>query len=130
MLEITSSLQPAKPPEATRLLVLEIGVAGQTYAIRADGVQKVLPIAAWTAQAHLPEHVVGILQLEGQALRVVDARACLGFETQLPSFHDHLLLVQTNSRFLIWLEHANALRDWFETDTLLNLEIFEPSLNS
>jgi chemotaxis signal transduction protein len=130
MSEINSSLQPAKPPELTNLLVLEISIAGQTYAIRADRVQKVLPIAAWTAQAQLPEHVVGILQLESQALSVVDARACLGFESQLPNFHDHLLLVQTSSRFLIWLEHANALRDWQETDTLLNLEIFEPGVNS
>jgi hypothetical protein len=38
--------------------------------------------------------------------------------------------VQTNSRFLIWLDRANTLRDWVETDTLLNLEIFEPAVES
>lgn len=130
MVEISSSGQLDGTPEATSLLVLEISIAGQAYAIRADHVQKVLPIAAWTAQSHLGEHVVGILQLEGQVLPVMDARVCLGFESQSPSVHDHLLLVQTNSRFLIWLERANALRDWKETDTLLNLEIFEPSVNS
>jgi chemotaxis signal transduction protein len=130
MAEISSSGQFNGTPEATNLLVLEISIGGQAYAIRADRVQKVLPIAAWTAQSQLGEYVVGVLHLEGQALPVVDARACLGFESQLPSVHDHLLLVQTNSRFLIWLEHVNALRDWLETDTLLNLEVFEPSVNS
>jgi hypothetical protein len=32
--------------------------------------------------------------------------------------------------FLLWLDHANSLRDWHETDTLLNLEIFDPTVDS
>jgi chemotaxis signal transduction protein len=130
MVEINPSLQLDRPPEATGLLVLEISIAGTAYAIRADCVQKVLPIAAWTLQAKLPENVVGVLQIEDQILPVVNARACLGFETQKPQIEDHFLLVQTNSRFLIWLDRANTLRDWVETDTLLNLEIFEPAVES
>ncbi len=129
MSEINSSLQLNEPPEATGLLVLEISIAGQAYAIRADCVQKVLPIAAWTLQPELPEHVVGVLRFEDQILPVVDARVCLGFETRLVQIEDHLLLVQTNSRFLIWLDRANTLRDWHETDTLLNTDIFEPAVN-
>ncbi len=129
MSEINPSLQLNDPPEATRLLVLEISIAGQTYAIRAESVQKVLPLAAWTAQAGLPEHVVGVLQIEDQILPVVNARVYLGFETRLPQIEDHLVLVETNSRFLIWLDRVNALRDWHETDTLLNLQIFEPAVN-
>ncbi len=129
MVEINSSVQSNLIPEATGLLVLEISIAGQAYAVHADSVQKVLPLAAWNVQPGLPEHVVGMLQFEDQNLPVVNARACLGFETRLPQIEDHLLLVQTNSRFLIWLDHANSLRDWIETDTLLNLEIFEPELN-
>jgi chemotaxis signal transduction protein len=130
MVEINSSAQLDQPPETTELLVLEISIAGQTYAIRADCVQKVLALAAWTVRVELPEQVTGILQLEDQLLPVVNARACLGFETRLPKIEDHLLLVQTNSRFLIWLDRANTFRDWVETDTLLNLEIFEPGLDS
>lgn len=126
MAEINSSVQLNRPPEATGLLVLEISIAGTAYGVRAQCVQKVLPIAAWTVQPGLPEHVVGVLQLEDQTLQVVDARVCLGFETRLPKIEDHLLLVQTNSRFLIWIDRANSLRDWTQTDTLLNLEIFEP----
>jgi chemotaxis signal transduction protein len=129
MVEINSSVQLDRPPEATELLVLEISIAGTDYAIRADCVQKVLSVAAWTLQAELPENVVGVLQIEDQVLPVVNARACLGFETRLPQIEDHLLLVQTKSRFLIWLDQVNDLRDWIETDTLLNLEIFEPAVN-
>jgi chemotaxis signal transduction protein len=128
MVEINSSLQLDRLPEPTELLVLEVSIAGQAYAIRAECVQKVLPIAAWTVQTGLPENVVGMLQLEDQFLPVVNARVCLGFETRLPQIEDHLLLVQTNSRFLIWLDRANSLRDWQEVDMLLNLEIFEPEL--
>jgi chemotaxis signal transduction protein len=130
MVEINSSVQFGTTPDKTSILVLEISIAGQAYAIRADGVQKVLPIAAWTLQAGLPEHVVGMLQLEDQILPVVDARACLGFETRLPKIEDHLLLVQTSSMFLLWLDHATTLRDWQEVDTLLNLEIFDPGMDS
>jgi chemotaxis signal transduction protein len=129
MVEINPSLQLVTS-ESTQLLVVEISIAGQSYAIRADGVQKVLPIAAWNVQAGLPEHVVGVLQLEDKALPVVDARVCLGFERRLPQIEDHLLLIEKNSMFLLWLDHANSLRDWHETDTLLNLEIFDPTVDS
>ncbi len=129
MREISSGVQLESIPDAIQLLVLEISIAGQTYAIRADGVQKVLAIAAWTVQAGLTEHVVGILRLEDQKLAVVDARVCLGFETRLPKIQDQLLLVQTTTAFFIWLDCVNDLRDWKETDTLLNLEIFDPAVN-
>lgn len=129
MRELSSSVQLETTPDATRLLVLEISIAEQTYAVRADGVQKVLPLAAWTPQAQLPEHVVGVLRLEDQDLPVVDARVCLGFETRPPKIQDHLLLVQARTTFFIWLGHVNDLRDWKETDTLLNLEIFDPAVN-
>ncbi len=129
MTEINPSQQLDMPPQPTGLLVVEIGIAGKTYTVRADGVHKVLPIAAWTLQPGLPESVVGVLQLEDQALSVVDARVCLGFETRSMKLEDHLLLVQTNSRFLMWIDRANSLRDWTQTDTLLNLEIFEPEVN-
>ena len=129
MVEINLNLQLDSPPEATGLLVLEISIAGQVYTIRADCVQKVLPIAEWTAQPGLPENVVGVLQLEDQILPVVEARACLNFETRSPKIQDHLLLIETGSRFLIWLDRVNILRDWQEMDTLLNLEIFEPGLD-
>lgn len=129
MREINSSVQLQTTPDATRLLVLEISIAGQTYAVRADGVQKVLLLAAWTPQAKFSEHVVGVLRLEDQALPVVDARVCLGFETRPPKIQDRLLLVQTSTIFFIWLGHVNDLRDWKETDTLLNLEIFDPAVN-
>ena len=129
MVEINLSVQLDSPPEASGLLVLEISIAGQVYTIRADCVQKVLPIAAWIAQPGLPENVVGVLQLEDQDLAVVDARICLGFETRPPKIRDHLLLIQTGIAFLIWLDHVNNLRDWQETDTLLNLDIFDPAVN-
>jgi chemotaxis signal transduction protein len=110
------------------LLVLQIRIAEQLYAIRADCVQRVLPIAAWISQPNMPDHVVGMLRLEHQVLPVVDARVCLGFETCLPKTQDHLLLIQAASLFLIWIDQANVVRDWIETDTLLNLEIFDPAV--
>jgi chemotaxis signal transduction protein len=128
MSKTTSSLQFVSPPlnPKPELLVLEITIAGQRYAIAADGIQKVLPIAAWTLQAGLPEHVVGILELEGQGLPVVNARVCLGFDARLPSIDDHLLLVQASSVFFLWIDQANMLRPWLETDHIFNLEVFEP----
>lgn len=129
MVEISSSGQRHGTPQATSLLVLELSIAGQAYAIRADQVHKVLAIATWSVQTGLPQHVVGVLKLEDQTLPVVDARVCLGFETRPPKIQDHLLLVQTSGAFLIWLDCATILRDWQETDTLLHLDIFEPTVN-
>jgi chemotaxis signal transduction protein len=130
MTETTSSSQFDLPLAKSNLelLVLEITIAGQIYAIRADSAQRVLSIAAWTSQPEMPNHVVGKLRLEGEWLPVVDARSCLGFESRLPSIEDHLVLVQSSTAFLIWIDCANLVRGWNETDTLLNLEIFDPTV--
>ncbi len=108
------------------LLVLQFKVGDQVYAIRADCVERVLPLAAWAPQPGLPNHVVGVLNLEGEILPVVDARACLGLAAKLPETEDHLLLVRLGSLFFIWIDRASAVLGWNETENLLNLEVFEP----
>jgi chemotaxis signal transduction protein len=106
-------------------LVLQFKVADQVYAIRADCVERVLPLAAWTAKPGLPNHVVGLLNLKGEIFPVVDARACLGLATKLPETADHLLLVRLGSLFFIWIDRATAVLVWNETDSLINLEVFK-----
>jgi chemotaxis signal transduction protein len=130
MTQTTSSSQFDLPLANTslELLVLEMTIAGQVHAIRADCIQRVLPIAAWISQPEMPDHVVGMLGLEAEWLPVVDARSCLGFESRLPSIEDHLVLVQSGKSFLIWIDRANTVRGWNATDTLLNLEIFDPTV--
>jgi chemotaxis signal transduction protein len=131
MAEKTSSLKFASPLVVAKieLLILEITIATRQYAIRAASVKKLLPMAAWAVRPELPEHVVGVLGFEGQSLPVVDARVCLGFESQLPKVEDHLLLVQANSLFFIWIDRANEVRGWHENDKLLNLEVFDPMVD-
>jgi chemotaxis signal transduction protein len=129
MTETTSNLQFGSPLTNAKLglLVLQFKLADQMYAIRADCIERILPLAAWKPQPGLPNHVVGVLNLEGEILPVVDARACLGFAAKLPETEDHLLLVRSKSLFFVWIDRANAVLPWNQSDNLLNLEVFEPA---
>ncbi len=130
------------------MLVLELEIGNQQFAIRADLVEQILNIAAWTPLANMPNFVVGVLAHQGQSLAVVDARACLGLATAKLEMADHLLLVNAATRFFLWVDQAKTFArvnandcDWLEAADaparavlrlkdalipLLNMTVFDP----
>ena len=66
-------------------------------------------MAAVTQVADLPADVVGLLDVYGQALAVVDPRPHLGLPPQTAQPEQHLLLLRGSGRFLLWVDHVDAI---------------------
>ncbi len=66
-------------------------------------------MAAVTHVADLPPDVAGLIDVHGDTLAVVDPRGRLGLPPQAPHPEQHLLLVHTPARFLLWVDGIEAI---------------------
>jgi chemotaxis signal transduction protein len=95
--------------EPTTLLLVVGRIGARRYAWPATAVLRVLPMAAVTRVADLPPAVVGLLDLHGETLPVVDPRARLGLPPQPPRPEQHLLLLTSARRYLLWVDCVEAI---------------------
>jgi len=68
-------------------------------------------MAAVTHVADLPSAVVGLVDLHGDTLAVVDPRPRLGLPAQAPRPEQHLLLLTAVGRFLLWVDCIETIVD-------------------
>ena len=68
-------------------------------------------MAAVTHVADLPPAVVGLIDLHGDTLAVVDPRPRLGLPSQAARPEHHLLLLAATGRFLLWVDCIETIVD-------------------
>jgi chemotaxis signal transduction protein len=95
--------------EPTTSLLVVGRIATRRYAWPAAAVIRVLPMAAVTRVADLPPTVAGLLDLHGETLPVVDPRPRLGLSAQAPRPEQHLLLLASPGRYLLWVDSIEAI---------------------
>lgn len=94
-------------PGGFAVLVSRIGQ--QRFALPASAVERILPMAALTPLADAPSGVVGILDVRGEVLPVINPRPRLGLDTPPLLPEQHLVLTAAGTRFLVWLDRAESL---------------------
>jgi chemotaxis-related protein WspB len=100
---------PASLIESTTSLLVVGRIGGQRYAWPASSVERVLPMAAVIRVADLQPAVAGLLDLHGETLPVVDPRPRLGLPAQAPRPEQHLLLLASPGRFLLWVDSIDTI---------------------
>jgi purine-binding chemotaxis protein CheW len=91
----------------TDLLLVRVGP--QTLGVPALAVEQIIRMAAVTPLFHAPGTTVGVLNVHGDLLLVVDPRPRLGLET--PPLHpdQRLILVGNEPRYLLWVDATDVL---------------------
>lgn len=89
-------------------LLLVVRLVGSGYALPATAVERILPMAAITPLPDAPPHVVGVLNVGGTILPVVDPRPrlCLPGPPAPRGPDQHLVLVCAGTRYLLWVDRA------------------------
>lgn len=73
-------------------------------------VREVLPAAEATALPHAPEVVLGLVNLRGEPLPVLDLRARLGLPVRSLHPGDHVLVCSVGTRGVgVWVDHADDI---------------------
>ncbi len=87
--------------------VVIAGIGDNRYALAASSISRVLAMAALTPLADAPPGVIGLLNLHGNILPVVDPRPRLHLPT--PAFHpdQRLLVVTAPNAYLLWMDRVD-----------------------
>lgn len=95
--------------EATASLLVVGRIGTRRFAWPVSSVERVLPMAAVTQVADLPSWIVGLVDLHGETLAVVDPRPRLGLPLQVARPEQHLLLFVAPERYLLWVDSVEKI---------------------
>ncbi len=94
-------------PRETAVLVVQL--ADRRLAIPSAVVERVLPMAELTPLPDPPPGIVGLLNVAGATLPVVDPRPRLGLSTPAVRPDQHLVLVAAPTPYLLWVDRVETL---------------------
>jgi chemotaxis signal transduction protein len=102
-------LASPSPPDRAAQLLLVVTLAERGFAVPVGAVERILRMAALTPLPDARPGIVGVLNVRGAILPVVDPRPRLGLPT--PAFHpdQHLVVLAASSRYLLWIDRAEAI---------------------
>src|SRR5690348_10190852 len=75
--------------------LLEFTLDGHKYAVRLEAVERVLPMVEVTPLPHGPGAVMGVVNLQGRIVPVLDLKKRFGLEPGEPSLRSHLVVART-----------------------------------
>jgi chemotaxis signal transduction protein len=104
-----SVLAALPPRDAQPLRFLVTCVGGQRFAIRADAVERIIRMAALSPLPNARASIAGLLNLQGTVLLVVDPRRGLGLPIVAAHPNQQLVVVQAESRYVLWVDRAEEL---------------------
>lgn len=94
------SLDSGAEEQAPALPLLVFSIEGQQYALHVSVVQRVLPMVAVSPLPRAPEVALGVFNLEGEVIPVVDIRRRFGLPLRDYGPSARLLVVRTRRRTL------------------------------
>lgn len=93
-----------------RLDLLTVSVAGASFAIPLADVVEVLPAARTESLPGAPASVMGVLDLRGELVAVLDAHRCLGHDAPPLRPRDRFVVLRSGgSRRALRVDHAEGL---------------------
>jgi chemotaxis signal transduction protein len=91
------------------MLLLAGRVGNLGIAVPVTAIERVLPMATLTPVPEMPSCIVGVLNLHGDSLLVVNPRPLLGLPT--PRYHpdQRLVIVHACTRFVLWVDTVERI---------------------
>jgi purine-binding chemotaxis protein CheW len=97
------------PVRAGHAAVVLVSLDHQRLALPLESVLEVLPAMAHTPLPTAPDVVLGVVNLRGAPLPLLDLRTRLGGRPRPPRPDDHVVVCQVGSRNVgVWLDHVEG----------------------
>lgn len=96
--EVANTAIPSRRDEGSAMQFVTFTVAGGRYALSLYAVERVEPVVHITPLPKAPEIVLGIMNLEGRIIPVVDTRRRLGYAGREILLSDKLIVAATSRR--------------------------------
>jgi purine-binding chemotaxis protein CheW len=96
-------------PSDTQTSVLLVRLAERQYALPLAAVQRILPMAYVQALPDSGSGLLGMLNLHGDLVPVLDPHPRLGLPTPKVAAEHRLVLVQATNPFLLWVDEVEEV---------------------
>src|SRR5579871_2775876 len=104
--ELTHTTPHARDRAEAALLVR---LGGRQYALPLASVDRILPMAYVASLPDAAEGLLGMLNLHGQVLPVINPYQRLGLDTPMLASEQRLVLLRGNASFLLWVEEVDEV---------------------
>ena len=101
----------ADAPEKQTETVLLVRLGERQYGLPIGAVERVLPMAYVSPLPDVGEGFLGMLNLHGQVLPVLNPRPLLGLPNPAPAAEHRLVLLSSTTRFLVWVDTVEEVVD-------------------
>jgi purine-binding chemotaxis protein CheW len=105
---VDNSTQTAAAAERTDAVLL-VKLDGRPYALPLACVGRVLPMAHVVSLPGSGDGLLGMLNLRGQVLPVIDPRPRLGLTSPMPAADHRLVLIIADTPFLLWVDEVEEV---------------------
>lgn len=97
---LASNLRSTARPKETLGHYVVFRVDHQSYALPLEHVTRALRMVAFTPVPDAPAWLMGVINLAGQIVPVLNLRLCMGLPPREPQLNDRLLIVNTHGQSL------------------------------
>jgi chemotaxis signal transduction protein len=104
---MTLGTVPKNAADAVAVLLIKLG--GQQYGLPLASVERVLPMAFVLGMPDSGNGLLGMLNLHGQVLPVIDPHPRLGVPSPSLGADQRLVLLRTGVPFLLWVEEVEEV---------------------
>jgi purine-binding chemotaxis protein CheW len=101
---------------------LAFSLKNEKYAVCVDQIKEVVSVLGITRVPHAPEFVIGVMNLRGEIISVLDIRYFLGLEHKAPTLEEKLIIIEINS------EYVGILVDKIEDTISFERDLIQPPL--
>jgi len=89
---MTKSEQKIAAADHSLLIVFALGDG--LFGIKADLIQEVVKVSAMTPVHHAPDYIIGIRNLRGRVVTLLDLQLRLGLGTSIPHAENRILIIE------------------------------------
>lgn len=98
VLKMANATVPSDVEDAPPLRIVSFTLERSRYALPLDAVERVVPVVEFTPLPKAPEIVLGIVNLEGRIIPVVNVRRRFGHPDREVRLSDQLIVARTSRR--------------------------------
>jgi len=86
--------------EEEKLHLVGFMLAGEEYALDISQVQEIIRVGDWTRVPNAPEHIMGVINLRGRIIPVVDPKVRMGMKTTNRTVSSRIMVVEAGRKVL------------------------------
>jgi chemotaxis signal transduction protein len=105
--DLADSSAPATAEQSYAVLMITLG--DRRFGLPLESVERVMPMAHVLSLPGSGDGLLGMLNVHGQILPVVDAHPRLGLPSPHPDAGQRLVLVRARAQFLLWVDGVDEV---------------------